>query len=190
MLCDGELQHPCSHCGAPATVSGLFTSYHSRDAAISRGRAFVTFTPTGVTLYSCGKAPCSGEVIARMVNTEMVLFNTAEMLEEKFGKQRCDSCDLVGKKGHRCSKCLAKLYCSKACQLEDFKVHRKVCRKEEVERKRKGEKGERKEEGERDAETWKEEMIMEVEEFCGASSDPALQAVMNKMAEEIGKMKV
>jgi hypothetical protein len=96
----------------------------------------------------------------------------------------------VGKKRHRCSKCLAKLYCSKECMKEDCKVHMKVCREGEVERKKKGEKGERKEEGERDAETWKEGMIMEVEEFCGAISDPALQAVMNKMAEAIGKMKV
>ena len=190
MLCDGELQHPCSTCGTPATVSDLFTQNHSRDAAISRGRAFVTFTPTGVTLYSCGKAPCSGEVMARIINTEMVLYSTAEMLEKKFGKQRCDSCDLVGKKRHRCTKCLTKLYCSKECQLEDFKVHRKVCREEEVERKKKGENGERKEEGGRDVEVMKEEMIMYVEKVCGASSDPALQAVMNKVAEEIGKMKV
>ena len=125
-----------------------------------------------------------------MANTHTVLFSTAIVLEKKYGKQRCNNCDLVGKKGHRCSNCLAKLYCSKECQLEDFKVHKKVCRKGEVERKKKGEKGERKEEGERDAEARKEEVIMEVEEVCGELADPALQAEMNKVAEAIGKMKV
>ena len=63
VLCDGELQHPCSTCGTLATVSGLFTPYHNKDAIISRGRAFVTFTQCLVTLYSCGKVHCSGEVM-------------------------------------------------------------------------------------------------------------------------------
>ena len=190
VLCDGELQHPCSSCGTSATVSGLFTRYHNRDAIVSRGRAFVTFTHCWVTLYSCGKPPCSEEVIARAIKTDMVLGSTGQTMEEKYGKQRSDNCELVGRKAHRCSKCLTKLYCSKECQLEDFMVHKKVCRKEEVERKKKGEKGERNEEGERDAEAHKVMLMAGVEKVSGGSHDPAFQAVMNKVAEALGKIDV
>ena len=142
VLCDRELPHPCSHCGHPATMSGLITHYLSRDAVISRGRASFTYACFGVTLASCGEAHCSGEVVSRMRNTEIVLLATAMMLEEKYGKQRCENCNLVGKKRHRCSKCLIKHYC-----YEDYKVHKNACRMEEVERKKKGKKGDRKEEG-------------------------------------------
>ena len=71
--------------------------------------------------------------------------------------------------------------------MEDYKVHRKVCRKEEVERKKKGEKGERKEEGGKDAEARKEKIVMEVEKVFGSSPDPAVQAFVDNVAEALGK---
>ena len=179
VLCDGELPHPCSNCGHPATVSGLITHY------LSRGRASVTYACFGVTHYNCGEAHCSGEVVSRMRNTEIVPLAAAMMVQEKYGKQRCDNCDLVGKKRHRCSNCLIKLYC-----FEDYKVHKKVCRKEDVERKKKGKKGDRKEEGERDAENLKEEMVKDAEKVFRTSPDPTFQAVMNKVAENQGQINV
>ena len=50
---------------------------------------------------------------------------------------------------HRCGKCLTKVYCSKVCQQEDWKVvHSKICKGKGVPRKLKGKAKERKQVGE------------------------------------------
>ena len=117
-----------------------------------------------------------------MVNAFTVVGSTAEMLEMKYGKIWCDNCFKVGRKGHRCSKCLTKIYCTKECQREDFKVHNKVCRVEEVERKKKGDKRERQEEGRRDSEEKKEELNSDVKRVLGRMPNPALRSVVTKVA--------
>ena len=49
---------------------------------------------------------------------------------------------------HRCGKCLTKVYCSKVCQQEDWKVvHSKICKGKGVQRKLKGRAKEREEAG-------------------------------------------
>jgi len=50
---------------------------------------------------------------------------------EKIDKNNHDVCDFCREwtdSPHRCSKCKCKLYCSKECQLEDWKVHMKMCK--------------------------------------------------------------
>jgi len=54
----------------------------------------------------------------------------------------CDHCGLPGSRGnmgHRCSRCLTKVYCGEECRNQDWVVHKMVCREGEEERKIKGE---------------------------------------------------
>jgi len=44
-----------------------------------------------------------------------------------FDPIMCDNCFKVARSCLRCSRCLTKLYCSKACQREDWSVHKKIC---------------------------------------------------------------
>ena len=60
----------------------------------------------------------------------------------------CDTCHLPSSKIHRCTRCLTKQYCGVECRDIDWsQVHKDVCRKEEVERKKKFGKEDRKEWG-------------------------------------------
>ena len=190
MLCDGQLEQPCSSCSTLATISSLFTRSHCPAAVISRSKAFVTFAGLGGSFYSCGKAACSKDVIAKLQNKGVVLGTTSEMVEKKFGKVRCDNCDLVAMNGHRCSKCLTKLYCSKECQLQDYKIHEKLCREGEVERKRKGERREREEQGRRESAEAKEEIWKDVETRLGQSPNPVLQALLIEFGKALEKISV
>ena len=123
-----------------------------------------------------------------MVNAFSVLGSTAEMLEMKHGKIWCDNCFKVGRKGHRCSKCLTKIYCTKECQREDFKVHNMICRVEEVERKKKGDRREREEVGRKDSEEKKEELEGDLKKVLGRMPNPALRSVVTKVAETLEKI--
>ena len=64
----------------------------------------------------------------------------------KYTRDMCDYCDHFyrGVSGHRCSKCLTKVYCGEECKDKDWVVHKLVCREGEEGRKKKGGRGERK----------------------------------------------
>ena len=64
-------------------------------------------------------------------------------------KDKCGCCARVypGLRGHRCSRCLTKLYCGEKCRDMDWVVHKLICRKGEVVRKKKGDRQERKQKG-------------------------------------------
>ena len=54
---------------------------------------------------------------------------------------RCDYCVMPGSsgnKGHRCSRCLTKVYCGRECRDLDWRVHKFECSEGEEERKKKG----------------------------------------------------
>ena len=123
-----------------------------------------------------------------MVNAFSVLGSTAEMLEMKHGNIWCDNCFKVGRKGHRCRKCLTKIYCTKECQREDFKVHNMICRVEEVVRKKKGDRREREEVGRKDSEEKKEELEGDLKKVLGRMPNPALRSVVTKVAETLEKI--
>ena len=59
--------------------------------------------------------------------------------EFELTKVNCDYCGLPGAsgiKGHRCSRCLIKVYCGEECKDQDWAVHKLVCREGEEERKK------------------------------------------------------
>ena len=54
-----------------------------------------------------------------------------EMLEKVMNKlsNECDFCGGCSKRVKACGRCLKVHYCSRECQLEDFKAHKRVCKK-------------------------------------------------------------
>merc|ERR1712080_587492 len=68
------------------------------------------------------------------------------------GYSQCDFCFKFPPitEVHRCSKCLSVMYCSTDCRDQDFKIHKKVCKEDTEERKKKIGQSARRKEG-RDA---------------------------------------
>jgi len=72
----------------------------------------------------CGFPPCLPDVV-KEYNKESELFLTTV----NFSKNNdiCDFCFGWTNSAHRCSVCKCKIYCSRDCQMNDWKVHKKVC---------------------------------------------------------------
>merc|ERR1719508_590974 len=60
------------------------------------------------------------------------------MMNERRSMQ-CDFCSRLPpvEEVHRCSRCLTMMYCSKDCQLSDWKIHKITCKEDVEERKKK-----------------------------------------------------
>ena len=125
----------------------------------------------------------------RMAKTAAILTCAAMIVETKYERFICDNCNLIKRKkgeGHRCSKCLTKLYCSDECMEEDAKVHVKICRKREVEWKKKEDRSKRKENGKRMSEMLMNLMKNTPVGFAG----PANQMAINKLVDMMAKVDI
>ena len=121
-----------------------------------------------------------------MAKTATILTSAAMIIETKYENFTCDNCNLIKRKkgkGHRCSKCLTKLYCSDRCMEEDAKVHVKICRKGEVEWKKKEDRSERKEKGKRMSEMLMNQMKNTPVGFAGSANQMAINKLVDMMAK-------
>ena len=76
------------------------------------------------TYFYCGSMVCM-MLFTDKYSNQYVCYGS-----DKGPKQSdiCDNCQEMANLPHGCSKCKCKLYCSKVCQLEDWKVHAKMCK--------------------------------------------------------------
>ena len=101
-----------------------------------------------ISLTLCGNMTCL-ESCAGIYWETSDLISAYGKLSLEFRADRCDYCGLhhTGVRGHRCSRCLTKVYCGEQCRDQDWGVHKLVCREGEVGRKMKGGKQARKQKG-------------------------------------------
>eukprot|EP00092_Neocalanus_flemingeri_P007355 GFUD01007942.1.p1 GENE.GFUD01007942.1~~GFUD01007942.1.p1 ORF type:complete len:485 (-),score=118.85 GFUD01007942.1:139-1593(-) len=140
IVCGGQLEQICAACSKKITVSELL---------ISAG----DYKNTGVSSYLLGHigAACCGHprCFKKVSDDAREIVAVYMKISSENRANQCDFCGLPSTgKVHRCGKCLTKLYCGIQCRNDDWeKVHKIVCREEEVERKKKGGKQERNEVG-------------------------------------------
>ena len=148
VLCGGEQTQVCYGCSRKVNVSEVIrTEQLTGTEVVEDEKPFLMF---GLVRASfCGKAVCSNrrkEILVTYVKFGMLY---ARMFCESI-LYTCGYCAMPGgggSKGHRCSKCLTKVYCGDECRNKDWGVHKLVCKEGEVKRKRKGGQQERKNDG-------------------------------------------
>ena len=92
----------------------------------------IILAPLPALVFICGANRCVGEI-------SKVLVPQISAVTPSYSD--CDNCLRNVSKGHRCSNCLTKFYCGKACLNEDWDIHKQGCL--QVERKERAEKQER-----------------------------------------------
>ena len=93
----------------------------------------------GTSLSLCEKDECLDNIYSFLTkDIELVLFYKKQ--SNIYADDMCDFCGQYyeGVRGHRCSRCLTKVYCGVNCRDLDWKVHKLVCREGEEERKKVG----------------------------------------------------
>ena len=153
-LCDGQVERKCKICAKNITVTTFFPQFHylldsathHEEASIIckqfvKGKCFVILRPTKV--YCCLSKECFEIVYEQVGSILFRLMTEGTALAQRFEEHRCDACFRVNDKGHRCSSCKTKVYCSPECQNKDWIVHKLCCRelvndKENFGRKKKG----------------------------------------------------
>jgi len=132
IICGGSLKQVCNSCSKDILITGL-PGVLDQDGPI----VFCDSLYTGV--FICGDKNCRTKMQVPMIEEQLRFGNamTSSVLERK--SHQCDFCFLLSPAGdvHRCSRCCTKMYCSKSCQLQDWKIHQLVCEEDPVERKKK-----------------------------------------------------
>ena len=109
---------------------------------------------SSIILGLCGEQKCRNKydnIIERDLKLFMIYTKKAHILQFEF-RGFCAQCSAV--RGHRCSRCLTKLYCGEQCRDKDWAVHKLVCREGEEKRKIKGGREERKLDGKENYESF------------------------------------
>jgi len=128
VFCGGSRKKDCFFCGDQTMVSYVRQEFEAEEIKC----AYIT---PFFSIVSCDKANCSHNVFKNYMNSFFLPAFSA-MSEKKTSSYKCDSCFFYSEKPHRCKRCLTKMYCSKECQLKDWKkVHEKICKDGESERK-------------------------------------------------------
>jgi len=136
MLCSGKLEQACYGCLKEVTV--LYATfpkvlgYKRKGPVLVFGNVRAVFCD-GPMCEEIKEDICVQDSDLKALYTNKGFFEGLAFL--------CDFCGLPGtggNMGHRCSRCLTKLYCGKECRDLDWVVHKLVCKEGEVERKRKG----------------------------------------------------
>ena len=164
MLCDGQVDRKCEICAKDITITTFHPQFHFMQDALFcflenvslickqfvEGKSFVILRPS--KLYCCESKACAEEVNHRVLLTVCLMMTEGIALAQRFEEHRCDACFMVSDKGHRCSRCKTKVYCSPECKDKDWGVHRLCCAesvkdKENLKRKKKGDTEKRRELG-------------------------------------------
>merc|ERR1719341_1892170 len=189
IFCGGNLRQACSFCSTRVDVDAV----EGEVLGCYEGIPTVSIFPFLPPLFCCGANTCKVEE-ERKEDAFLQLHLGLGATRGKLRPTRCDYCFLLAEKVHRCSKCLTKNYCSRACLLKDSdEKHSKFCHKGEEKRKVKGDAQARLEGGLRQLEIGLEESLkgsgvpknklVEVKELCEK------QGVTGKMKSEGGNSK-
>ena len=133
VLCGGHLGQLCYRCPEEVTLVGvdLATGNGIKDGRVRHGTALI-FTGR-VILSLCSKARC-WQIWSKIVKEDQNLMLIHGKLGYEFAADMCDYCAQthMGVRGHRCSRCLTKVYSGEQCRGKDWGVHKLVCREKEV----------------------------------------------------------
>ena len=140
-LCDGSPAQQCYVCEEEISVKdgAWIFSFSPEPAVIIHG---------SVVYYLCGSRSCKQSIVESSLSKEL------DDVREQYGtlgwEHRHEICDYCGQlnqevRGHRCARCLTKVYCGLDCQRNDT-THLMMCKKGDK-RKKKRSNGKRKEKG-------------------------------------------
>jgi len=146
VLCGGELRQTCYGCSKEVTVLEVIHDFLCWKCVPVRGPVLLF---GNISIILCGKFTCAQSGVKLIEESMDLVFLVYRRLAAEFGSDRCDYCALFyrGVRGHRCSRCLTKVYCGEQCRDLDWGVHKLVCREGEEERKKKVGKQMRKQKG-------------------------------------------
>ena len=87
----------------------------------------------GTIHFVCGNVQCFADSLSNNFR------KLTDFTNPNLYNGRCDYCWLACKKLHRCSKCKTKQYCGQECLEKDWElIHKELCQKGDIERKKKG----------------------------------------------------
>ena len=129
----GSLRQRCSSCNVAITVEATFGDHPSGSR---RERRPVAMVQGFLLQFHCGKKKCREAAVTKQGVGQLKLIKLITDTLQAHKGFNCDWCKKLHKKVHRCNTCLTKVYCSKACLDEDWKVvHSKICTKDPDPRK-------------------------------------------------------
>ena len=88
--------------------------------------SIVIAAPLPSLIFICEKPECVNKVHAMI---------SKDMKNISFSPNYCDNCFKRILKGHRCSRCLTKLYCGNDCIKSDWTTHKEFCKKNQRKQK-------------------------------------------------------
>ena len=117
VLCAGKLEQSCFECSKEVTVVDVILLGGYRKKLEDDQRSVLLFG--NITLILCGRCKLA---CVEIRETEELLWLKYTSQASAYGGDRCDYCGLhyKGSRGHRCSRCLTKLYCGEQCRTGGF----------------------------------------------------------------------
>ena len=130
VVCGGMI-HKCLMCDNIVTIARVLLLVKNKDP----GTVPVLLLSHGAVLVVlCAKPRCRGR-LGRIGHEADLLVKLYVDVEVTHEKECCDYCGQAyrGRVGHRCSRCLTKLYCGEECrdQDQDWGVHKLSCKEGE-----------------------------------------------------------
>jgi len=147
VLCGGQLKQKCYECLEETIVSDVFMiggGSSTLDLDCVQGPVLMFGR---VTAALCDDQECLEQGMDKLFQHDIDLYDL--YAKKGVAAISCDYCGVPGawNRGHRCSRCLTKVYCGEECRDKDWVVHRLVCKEGEEKRKRKGGQQDRKRQG-------------------------------------------
>ena len=149
VMCGG-VNHKCCVCEEVVTVARVWVTNDPAPVPV------LLLVPGAMHVVMCTKPGC-WEQLGRIRDVEVFqLYKLYLEVQVAHSMENCDYCgqNYRGRVGHRCSRCLTKLYCGEECRVQDWGVHRLNCKEGKEDRKKKGGKGVRKQEGAAMVDAW------------------------------------
>ena len=134
ILCGGSRDQRCAQCDKAVNIQQIYTMDTDKPPMILK-KPFVTFRRK---VFSCSEFFCQVMNMAEEVEFHKKISSVINSITSRLVANRCDYCGLLGKRAHRCKECKTKVYCNQDCQAKDWTlIHKKICNKGEVDRKKK-----------------------------------------------------
>ena len=132
--CYGEIAKKCGGCLKDIVpMETVFFPLVGQEQDLKNPICFLDFVSKTV-MFLCGQACC-------LLKEEALRRNKAKNLvtQVTFYADGCDFCFKQSTALHRCNKCKTKYYCGIECMNKDWElIHKKICGKGDIERKKKG----------------------------------------------------
>lgn len=143
VMCGGVI-HKCCVCDEVVTVARVWRTKDPAPVPV----LLLLHAAGPMHVVMCAKQGCWVR-LGRIKHEAFQLRKLYIEVKVAHSMENCDYCgqNYGGRVGHRCSKCLTKLYCGEECRDQDWGVHRLNCKEGKEDRKKKGGKGVRMQDG-------------------------------------------